>query len=158
MSGAVGDIKVKHEQTKRNKSQVQNLRVVDSVQSHLLSHVLNSASWHRLQGLQIPDLCNKSMHSLSLPVDDELGENDAVVRVARSVRDPVLLRKHGRRVDDEGIVLGIVSGGGLHLDGVVAITELREPEAADDLGRIGLVREELALLGRTETVDGTFWF
>ena len=71
------------------------------------------------------------MDSLLLSVDKELSKDDNVLGVARTVRDPVLLRQRGRSIDDNLVRFGVVRGCGFHLDGVVAVAEFGEAEAAD---------------------------
>ena len=64
-----------------------------------------------------------------------------------TICNPVLLSLCARRVDDELLLVLVVVGGGLHLDGVVAVGELGESEAADALEAIDRVEQLVVMLG-----------
>ena len=71
------------------------------------------------------------MDPLVLPVDVELGHHHHVLGVYRAVGNPVLLGEGVRGVHDELLRLVVVGGSGLHLHGVVAVSELCQAEAAN---------------------------
>ena len=71
------------------------------------------------------------MNALVLAIHVQLGKHDNVLGVTSPVRDPVLLRQRGRGVDDQLVRFFVVGGGGLHLDGVVAVAQLSQAEAAN---------------------------
>ena len=71
------------------------------------------------------------MDSLILSIHVELGKDDDVLGVAGPVGDPVLLSQRGRGVHDQLVRLLVVGGRRLHLDRVVSVAQLGQPEAAD---------------------------
>ena len=64
-------------------------------------------------------------------VVNEGNEDDAVMRAHGSVSDPVLMCEGAGCVDDELVILGVVYGCGLHLNGVVAVVKLCQRKAAN---------------------------
>jgi hypothetical protein len=63
------------------------------------------------------------------------------------VGDPVFLCEGGWGVDGELLGGGVVGGGGLHFDGVVAVAELGEAEAAGNLEFVELLEDLVVWVG-----------
>ena len=61
----------------------------------------------------------------------QLGHDDGVFGVDGTVGDPILLCERMRGVDNDFISFLVVDGRRFHLNGIVAITEFGESEAAN---------------------------
>lgn len=62
---------------------------------------------------------------------DELREDDSPLGVYSRISDPIFLSEGRRSMEDKFLGLGVVVGGGLHLDCVVTVTELGKSETTD---------------------------
>ena len=104
-------------------------RVIYTIQANLHAHIFDHNS---LAGphLFVSDAHNEAVHSLVLSVDDGLGEDNCIVGVAGTVRDPEFLGQSCWRVNHKFLSLLVVNRCGLHLRCIVAITKLSETEAA----------------------------
>ena len=77
----------------------------------------------------VPDPHNEAIDALILAIDDGLGEDDGIVGMACTVRDPELLGQSRWRVNLKFLSLGVIDSRRLHLWRIVTIAELSEAEA-----------------------------
>jgi hypothetical protein len=120
--------------------------VVDTVKSHLVSHIHDFHSWHFIHVI-ISDPHQNGSDTFVLALYNGLTEHKSIVCMLEPISDPVLLTQHSRGVDLEFLGLFIVGNCGLHLDGVVTVTKLGEAEAANDFSAINLGEVFLVSLG-----------
>lgn len=95
--------------------------IVDAVETQFESHVFYE---HTLAGLHliVTDADDESIDSFVLAMDDGLTEDDCVVGMTRSIRNPELLRQSCRTIDNELVLFFVESDRSLHLRRIVAIS------------------------------------
>ena len=101
-----------------------NRPIVDAIAADLVTHIPDGNTRHHLE-LLVANSDEKAMNAFVFAMDDESGEDNAVMRVDGSVGDPILSCGGIRRVNNELIGLSIVGRGGLHFDCVVAVAQAR---------------------------------
>ena len=72
----------------------------------------------------------------------------------RTVGNPVFLGEGARSVDNELLGLLVIGGGGLHLGGIVAVTQFGEAETPGDLQLVQLLEDPFMAFG-VQGVDGS---
>lgn len=121
--------------------------VVHGVVAELGADVANMNALQRLVGLHVADLDNEGVRSVGLALDDQLGHNAGVVGHLSERANPPLARRDMRRVDGEGLVLGVPGGGGLETTHVGSVAQLGLGVATDDLVLLSGLGKALLLLG-----------
>jgi hypothetical protein len=105
-----------------------NFGIVNSIQAHLYTHILNHYTLARLHVIST-DAHNKATNSLILASDNSLGKHNGVVRVAGTISDPEFLGEHAGGVNVESLSFRFVGGGGLHFGSIIAVAKFSETEA-----------------------------
>lgn len=123
--------------------------VVHCVVTKLGTNVTNVDVLERLVCLQITDLDAEGRGSVGLAVDDELRHNYRVVGCAAERADPPLTGRQMRRVDCEGLVVGVPGSSSLKTTDVGTMAKLSLSIAADDLVVVGQSEPLLLLFGRS---------
>jgi hypothetical protein len=109
--------------------------VIDSIQSHFDSHIIDLHSFQNIEVL-ISDGHQEGVDSLMLALDVGLRENKGVVGMDSSVGDPVFLGEDGGAVDDKLFCFVVIGGSCLHLNRVVAVAQLSQTETSCDFKRV----------------------
>lgn len=89
-----------------------------------------------------------------LSADEQLGHHNGMVCSATKRSNPPLGGSQGRRVNGEGLVIGIPGGGGLETTNVRAMAQFCLRVATDDLVFGGTLKEELVLFWGTLFTEG----
>ena len=104
--------------------------VVDSVESHFASHVVDGDSLFDGQ-VCIPNGNEEDMKPFVHLAVYQPRKNAAIMRMKGAVGDPILLSRDGGRVDDELVRGRIERGRRLHLDRVVSVGQLGQAETTN---------------------------
>mmetsp|Transcript_19398 Transcript_19398/g.33522 ORF Transcript_19398/g.33522 Transcript_19398/m.33522 type:complete len:284 (-) Transcript_19398:26-877(-) len=121
------------------------LGVVNSIAAHLVAHVIHADSLADGKVL-VPDPNQEPVDPVVFAFDHCLGEDNRPMCVHSPIGDPVLLSQDAGCVDGPHLSAGVVLGGGLHFDGIVSKTNLREGEAAHSLQGFHVLEQQIVML------------